>query len=230
MRGSEKLTALIAVAIPVLIALLGWPMFVNWVAGPPLPSRTPVATVGAPATVQPNAPAVAVAGVAATARPTASATAPVAPAGATAEPAPAATAVGVTAPTPVSAESARQPAAAPTTSANLASDSADPREAVARFYTLVSNHQFDSAVELWSPRMRAAFPPATNLNQRFSQTRDMQLQRVDILSQDESQATVAIDLLESDGPAGQRHFVGNWYLVRGSRGWMLDQPQLQSAP
>ncbi len=78
--------------------------------------------------------------------------------------------------------------------------------------------------------MRAAFPPQVNLNQRFSRTQDIRLQRASVVSQNQGQATVQVDLLESDSSSGQRHYVGNWYLVRGPNGWLLDQPQLQSAP
>lgn len=78
--------------------------------------------------------------------------------------------------------------------------------------------------------MRATFPPDVNLNERFSQTQAIRLQRVDVLRQDQAGATVAVDLLESNRRAGERHYVGNWYLVRGPSGWMLDQPQLQTVP
>ena len=78
--------------------------------------------------------------------------------------------------------------------------------------------------------MRAAFPPDANLTERFRQTQIVRLQRAEVISQDQSQATVAVDLIEQDGQAGQRHFVGNWYLVRTEDGWMLDQPQLNPAP
>jgi hypothetical protein len=106
----------------------------------------------------------------------------------------------------------------------------DPASAVSSFYALVASHQFEEAAQLWSPRMRAAFPPEANVNQRFSQTREIQLKRVEVISQDPARATVAVDLLESVDQAGQRHFTGAWYMVRGSTGWMLDQPQLQSVP
>jgi hypothetical protein len=39
---------------------------------------------------------------------------------------------------------------------------------------------------------------------------------------------VAIDLVEVRG--GQTyHWVGNWYLVQGSSGWLLDRPSLRPA-
>jgi hypothetical protein len=100
---------------------------------------------------------------------------------------------------------------------------------VASFYSLVSRHAFDPAAQLWSPHMRATFPPQENINQRFSQTQSIRLQRVDVVNRDSTQATVAVDLVES-AATGQRHYVGTWQLVRGAGGWMLDQPQLQPAP
>jgi hypothetical protein len=116
------------------------------------------------------------------------------------------------------------------TPASAASITDDPASAVSSFYALVSSHQFDAAARLWSPRMRAAFPPEVNVNQRFSQTQDIQLNRAEVISQDPARATVDVDLLESLDQAGPRRFTGVWYLVRGSTGWLLDQPQLQSVP
>jgi hypothetical protein len=107
---------------------------------------------------------------------------------------------------------------------------ADPRQTVSSFYDLVSTHQFDTAAQLWSPQMRSAFPPDQNISQRFSNTQAIRLQRADVVSQDQAQATVAVDLVESDAQAGQHHFVGTWHLVRGPGGWMLDQPDLRPAP
>jgi hypothetical protein len=118
--------------------------------------------------------------------------------------------------------------AAPT--APAAANAGNPGAAVSTFYALVAAHQFDQAAQLWSPRMRAAFPPQANIDQRFSATRSIQVQRADVVSQDQSQATVAVDLLEADATAGTRHYVGRWYLVRGSSGWLLDQPALQATP
>ena len=106
----------------------------------------------------------------------------------------------------------------------------DPGQTVSSFYNLVSSHQFDTAAQLWSPHMLSAFPPQQNIYQRFSSTQAIRLQRADVVSQDQSQAVVAVDLVESDAQAGQRHFVGTWYLVRGPGGWMLDQPDLRPAP
>lgn len=205
MRGSEKLVVLIAVAVPLLVALFAWRMFVNWVAGPYAAPATPE-VAGAAATS-----AAAVSTLQPTPRPTIGA------------PPTAQTNRPTTRPAPTLV-----PAADTLASAQTAAE--DPGAAVSNFYALVSQHQFDSAVQLWSPRMRAAFPPEVNLDQRFSQTRDIQLQRADVVSEDQTHATVAVDLVESTSETGQHHFIGNWLLVRGPNGWMLDQPQLQPAP
>ena len=52
--------------------------------------------------------------------------------------------------------------------------------------------------------------------------------RAQVVSKDPagSRATVAVDLTESAAD-GQHHWSGAWYLVRGSSGWLLDQPSLQ---
>jgi hypothetical protein len=231
MRASEKVVLLTALLLPVLVVTLGWPTFVKWVTGSPaaqptpevagaaatsvalarLSQPTPRPTVGAPPTVQANG-------------------ADRAPA---ATPEPATTSAPVAAPTsaPVAAAPTRAPAgaAAPTRAPSGAPAADDPSQAVASFYSLVSRHDFDPAAQLWSPHMRAAFPPQENINQRFSQTQSIRLQRVDVVNRDSAEATVAVDLVES-ATTGQRHYVGTWQLVRGAGGWMLDQPQLQPVP
>jgi hypothetical protein len=105
----------------------------------------------------------------------------------------------------------------------------DPSAAVAQFYSLVAQHQFGSAAELWSPHMRAAFPPQQNINERFGETQSLALRRADVVSQDPSagRAAVAVDVVESS-QGTSRHWVGTWFLVRGSGGWLLDEPDLTS--
>jgi hypothetical protein len=183
-------------------------------AGPTARPATP--TVAQPAAAGPTAPAAA---RTAAATPT-TASPPVAAAPTSAAPPAAA------APTPAA------PPAAAAAASNAASAvvASDPGQAVSAFYALVSSHQFDTAAQLWSPQMRSAFPPQQNIDQRFGSTQAIRLQRADVVNQDQSQATVAVDLVESDAQAGQRHFVGTWHLVRGPNGWMLDQPNLQPAP
>ena len=246
MRDTEKLVLVVALVVPLLVVAFGWPTFVNWIAGPasqPTPevagaAATSVATaravqptarptIGAPPTLDAAATRQAAAAAPTTAaRPQAAAaptTAAPPPAGGPTAAPPAAAAPGPPAPT----AAPPNPAAA---QARGAAPAGDPRQIVSSFYDLVSTHQFDTAAQLWSPQMRSAFPPDQNIYQRFSNTQAIRLQRADVVSQDQAQATVAVDLVESDAQAGQHHFVGTWHLVRGPAGWMLDQPDLRPAP
>ena len=121
---------------------------------------------------------------------------------------------------------------APTTAPAVAAEAAqidstsDPSATVARFYELVGQGHYGAAAELWSPHMRATYPPAENVNQRFSQTQSMTVEGTDLVSQDpqSGRAAVAVDVIESR-PDGPRRWVGTWYLVRGPSGWLLDAPQ-----
>jgi hypothetical protein len=60
---------------------------------------------------------------------------------------------------------------------------AEPRAAVQDFYARVAAHDFDAAAASWSPRMRAAYPPAQNIDQGFSGTRAVTVQRADVVWQ-----------------------------------------------
>jgi hypothetical protein len=239
MRGAEKMVLIVALLVPVVVVVFGWRMVMSWIAGP-LPQPTPEAP-GAAATSVATARA-----LQPTPRPTLgapptldpAATRQAAPAPTTAPPRPTTppVAAGPATPPPATAAPTTAPAAARPTPAAASSNPAsavaatDPRQTVASFYDLVSTHQFDSAAQLWSPQMRSSFPPPQNIDQRFGATQAIRLQRADLVSQDQSQATVAVDLLESDAQGGQRHYVGTWRLVRGPSGWMLDQPDLRPEP
>jgi hypothetical protein len=104
---------------------------------------------------------------------------------------------------------------------------------VAAFYRLVAQRQFDAAANLWTARMRVAFPPVENIHSRFGATQRLMLQRAEVVAQDDvaGRATVAIELVEVVGPQGApaitRRYVGTWQLVRGPAGWLLDQPNLR---
>ena len=76
--------------------------------------------------------------------------------------------------------------------------------------------------------MRAAYPPGENINGRFARTDRMLVQRADVISVDQAsgRATVAIDLQEVLDSGVTRHWSGTWGLVRGTSGWLLDQPNL----
>jgi hypothetical protein len=104
-----------------------------------------------------------------------------------------------------------------------------PTAAVATFYELVQRHEFDTAAQLWTPRMRAAFPPAENIDHRFAQTQQVVVNRAEVVSARGDVAVVGVDLDERN-PGGQQHYVGTWSVVHSGDAWLLDQPDLQAAP
>ena len=75
--------------------------------------------------------------------------------------------------------------------------------------------------------MRANFPPAQNIDQRFSGTRAVIVQHTAVISRTADSAAVAVELDELVVD-GQHHWTGTWEVVRGPDGWLLDQPQLDS--
>jgi hypothetical protein len=108
---------------------------------------------------------------------------------------------------------------------------ATPVETVRSFYELVAEERDDEAAQLWTPRLRAAFPPAESITARFSHTRALVLERADVVALDDAAgtATVAVTVREElDGPPGERRYIGTWDLVRTADGWLLDQPDLRS--
>jgi serine/threonine-protein kinase len=132
-------------------------------------------------------------------------------------------------PAPVVPTLVPAPTAAPT-AAPAAAPASSPEQAVQAFYGHAAGGRFDGAAGLWSQRMLVAYPPGENITQRFGETRELTVQRAEIVSVDEAagRATVAVDLLEVVGsPPQTRRYVGTWQLVRGPGGWLLDQPNLR---
>lgn len=227
----ERMLVVVLLAIPVIVALVVWPAFWTWATAPaPQASATgPTATSaavtdsgrkatpssdGVPATIVPEP-------VNTSRAPTGAAV----PAAAV-EPTPSARATDVTqtATTRTVPTVARAPASGERTDA-----SDDPSATIRTFYELVANRQYGAAAQLWSPRMRANFPPSENIDHRFDQTQSVIVQRADVVSEDPANgnAAVAVDVLESRQD-GAYHWVGTWHLVRGPSGWLLDQPQLST--
>jgi hypothetical protein len=104
-----------------------------------------------------------------------------------------------------------------------------PVEAVRSFYQLVQQGPSSRAADLWTPRLRALFPPTENIISRFSHTRSMVVEQADLVSLDQAagRATVAVVLREQlDAPPLERRYRGTWDLVRSPAGWLLDQPDL----
>lgn len=128
---------------------------------------------------------------------------------------------------PASAVALATPAAPASAVALVAIDRTSPTQAVFSFYQVVVQHRFDLAAQLWTPRMRAMYPPSVFIFDRFDRTRQITVRRATLLSLNEpaGRATVAVDLAEvSSFPAFNRTWSGTWQLVRTPSGWLLDQP------
>lgn len=139
--------------------------------------------------------------------------------GATPEPAPEPTAEPTAAPTLAAAPAPAAPVAV----------AGDPAGTIVSFYQLVSGRDYASASGLWSDRMRAAYPPQTNIWGRFDATRSIVTRSASVTSASPGSAAVAVDLVETMSNGSVRRWVGTWYLVRSGSGWLLDQPGLRPA-
>jgi hypothetical protein len=132
---------------------------------------------------------------------------------------------------PAAVAPAPPPAAAPAPQAQPARQASSPAQAVLGFYGAISQRQLDAALQYWSPRMRANYPPNVYLYDRFRGTSSITVRRADVVSMDAAsgRATVNVDLLEvSSTPAFNRAWQGTWYLVLGSNGmWLLDAPSFR---
>jgi hypothetical protein len=105
----------------------------------------------------------------------------------------------------------------------------DPAGTIVSFYQLVSGHDYASASSLWSARMRAAYPPQTNIWGRFDSTSSIVTRSASVTNAGPGTAAVAVDLVETMSNGSVRRWVGTWYLVRSGSGWLLDQPGLRLA-
>ena len=122
----------------------------------------------------------------------------------------------------------RAQVAAPATQAQ---DAAAPVEAVTAFYTAIAQRRLDGALQTWSPRMRATYPPGIYLYDRFAGTGQMTVRSAVVTSMDPAagRATVAVELAESSSvPAFNRAWSGTWFLVRVGNAWLLDAPSFRA--
>ena len=160
---SERALVTGMLVIPLVVVFVGWPAFAKWMVAPvadkpaPAPAVTPVAEAQA----NRSAP-----------RPTDGAPATVAARPVGTKPAP----VRMAEPTRVTGADSTQDGQgnsgapiAPTTAPAVAAEAAqidstsDPSATVARFYDLVGQGHYGAAAELWSPHMRATYPPSETL-------------------------------------------------------------------
>lgn len=104
----------------------------------------------------------------------------------------------------------------------------DPAETVARFYRLVVAHDYSAAAALWSPRMRAQYPPSRYIKGRFDATTQIDINRLRIerMSVANRTAVVYIDITEHRSSGPSRHWYGTWDLVLINGVWLMDRPHL----
>ncbi len=102
---------------------------------------------------------------------------------------------------------------------------ASPAAAVLAFYDAVEDHDWDTAINLWSPSMQERYPPQEWLIDRFRRTTRIDVTRIDTVSNSGGRARVEVSLTEyrSIEPSPRR-FVGAWDLVRLDGRWVLDDP------
>ena len=100
-----------------------------------------------------------------------------------------------------------------------------PAGAVLAFYDAVERHDWDTAIDLWSPSMQERYPPQEWLINRFRRTTRIDVTRIETVSNSGDQARVEVSLTEyrSVEPSPRR-FVGAWDLVLRDGRWLLNDP------
>lgn len=142
----------------------------------------------------------------------------------TTEPIPSSISAASASPSPTAAPAI----AAPATAAVVPVAASDPAATIVSFYRLITARQYADAAELWSARMRASYPPPSNIDARFADTRSIVADRAVVTSQGLTQATVSADITEVT-TSGTRHWAGTWYLIRNGSAWLMDAPDLGPA-
>src|SRR5438552_1743580 len=128
---------------------------------------------------------------------------------------------------PIAVPTAAPPAAA--TPTPVVATKGDPAGAILAFYELISGHDYASALGMWSDRMRATYPPQTNIWGRFDRTRSIVARSASVTSANPGSAAVAVDLIETLSDGTIRHWVCSWHPVRSRPGRLFDQPGLRPA-
>lgn len=123
-------------------------------------------------------------------------------------------------PTPKPAPKPARPAAA--------GPSRDPAETLGRFYRLIELRDYGGAAALWSPRMRAQYPPGRYIAGRFNATTGITVHRLRIVRMSVSSraSVVSIDITEYRSSGSPRRWVGTWDLVLLNGAWLMDRPHL----
>lgn len=140
------------------------------------------------------------------------------------------TAIPVVTPRPVVTPPPPPPAAVPPPQPPAALAPVPPSAAAATvrsFYELIAQKRYDEAAALWSPRMRANYPPSTNIYGRFDRTRQIVIRSITPIATNTGGAAVAIDILEVLDSGVTRRWVGEWFLVWDGARWLMDAPSLR---
>jgi serine/threonine protein kinase len=98
---------------------------------------------------------------------------------------------------------------------------------VRSFYELIQQKRYDEAAALWSPRMKASYPPSTNIYGRFDRTRQIVIRSIAPIATNTGGATVAIDILEVLDSGVTRRWIGTWQLIWDGSRWLMDAPSLR---
>ena len=95
------------------------------------------------------------------------------------------------------------------------------------FYDAVERHDWETAIDLWSPSMQQRYPVQEWLIDRFERTTRIDITRLRTISVDQEAgvARVAVSLVEyRTVEPSPRTFVGAWDLVRIDGRWVLNDP------
>jgi len=102
-----------------------------------------------------------------------------------------------------------------------------PAAAVRNFYQAVETHDWDTAIDLWSPSMQRRYPVDEWLIDRFRRTTRIDITGLRTVSADQEagRARVSISLVEyRTVEPSPRTFDGAWDLVRIDGRWVLNDP------
>lgn len=94
------------------------------------------------------------------------------------------------------------------------------------FYDLVEQHEYEAAARLWTPRMRANYPPNEYINGRFDLTTRIDIDRLKRIALDQGAGTavVSVAITEHRSDGSSRIYDGTWELVRRDGRWLMDEP------
>ena len=100
-----------------------------------------------------------------------------------------------------------------------------PAQAVGTFYDMISSGNLDGAAAMETAHMQAAYPPSSNIYQRFGRTQHISVEQSSVSYQSPDRAAVRATVWDQESPDSGRQsgrYYLTWYLVRTANGWLLD--------